>query len=78
MQLIKNEPLEITYSYWDGTGHRRKVVVKKGDTIADFLKACRDQARAPSPGDIPDHTDGGTRCTLEDCCAVFDIDQGCN
>lgn len=44
-QLIKNEPLEITYSYWDGTGHRRKVVVKKGNTIGDFLKACRDQAR---------------------------------
>ena len=47
VQLIKNEPLEITYSYWDGTGHRRKVVVKKGDTIADFLKACRDQVLAP-------------------------------
>ena len=47
-QLIKNESLEITYSYWDGTGHRRKVVVKKGDSIGDFLKACRDQA-SPLP-----------------------------
>ena len=46
-QLIKSEPLEITYSYWDGTGHRRKVVVKKGDSIGDFLKACRDQVRSP-------------------------------
>ncbi|KAJ6804784.1 protein XAP5 CIRCADIAN TIMEKEEPER isoform X2 [Iris pallida] len=24
-ELIKNEPLEITYSYWDGTGHRRVI-----------------------------------------------------
>lgn len=22
---VKNEPLEIVYSYWDGSGHRRKV-----------------------------------------------------
>ena len=48
-QIIKNEPLEITFSYWDGSGHRRKVVVKKGDSINDFLKACRDTARSCSP-----------------------------
>ncbi|KAF0890308.1 hypothetical protein E2562_002720 [Oryza meyeriana var. granulata] len=24
-ELIKNEPLTITYSYWDGTGHRRVI-----------------------------------------------------
>ncbi|GAB4838477.1 hypothetical protein Ancab_028021 [Ancistrocladus abbreviatus] len=39
-ELIKNEPLEITYSYWDGTGHRR---VRKGDTIGDFLRAVQQQ-----------------------------------
>ncbi len=44
-QIIKNEPLEITYSYWDGTGHRRKIAVRKGDTIAEFLRAVRDQVR---------------------------------
>ena len=38
---MKNEPLPITYSYWDGTGHRRKVVVRKGDTISQFLKAVK-------------------------------------
>lgn len=38
---MKNEPLPVTYSYWDGTGHRRKVVVRKGDTIAQFLKAVK-------------------------------------
>jgi len=33
----KKEVLEITYSYWDGSGHRRTVQVLKGDTIATFL-----------------------------------------
>jgi hypothetical protein len=27
-EAIKNEPLEVTYSYWDGAGHRRKIVVR--------------------------------------------------
>jgi protein FAM50 len=40
---VKNEPLEVTYSYWDGSGHRRKIVVRKGDSIGAFLKAVRDQ-----------------------------------
>ncbi|KAH9614633.1 hypothetical protein KSS87_016199 [Heliosperma pusillum] len=35
-QIIKNEPFQITYSYWDGRGHRR---VRKGDTIGAFLRA---------------------------------------
>ncbi|KAL2937200.1 Protein XAP5 CIRCADIAN TIMEKEEPER [Bienertia sinuspersici] len=39
-EMIKNEPLEITYSYWDGTGHRR---VRKGDTIGAFLRAVQQQ-----------------------------------
>lgn len=42
-EAIKNEPLEVTYSYWDGSGHRRKIVVRKGDSIGGFLKAVRDQ-----------------------------------
>jgi len=37
----KEEILEITYSYWDGTGHRRMVQCKKGDTIATFLELVR-------------------------------------
>mmetsp|Transcript_27537 Transcript_27537/g.60236 ORF Transcript_27537/g.60236 Transcript_27537/m.60236 type:complete len:251 (-) Transcript_27537:732-1484(-) len=40
---IKAEALEITYSYWDGQGHRRVIKVKKGDSIGAFLKAVRDQ-----------------------------------
>jgi protein FAM50 len=38
---IKEEILEITYSYWDGTGHRRAVQCKKGDTVAKFLELVR-------------------------------------
>jgi protein FAM50 len=33
--------VEVTYSYWDGTGHRKSVKVKKGTTIAQFLETCR-------------------------------------
>ncbi|XP_042507636.1 protein XAP5 CIRCADIAN TIMEKEEPER isoform X2 [Macadamia integrifolia] len=40
---IKNEPLEITYSYWDGAGHRRVIQVRKGDTIGEFLRAVQQQ-----------------------------------
>ncbi|KAG0230521.1 XAP5, circadian clock regulator-domain-containing protein [Mortierella sp. GBAus27b] len=40
---IKREPIQITYSYWDGTGHRKEVECKKGDTIAQFLEKCRQQ-----------------------------------
>lgn len=40
---IKSEELEITYSYWDGSGHRRSIKVRKGDTIGQFLKCVRDQ-----------------------------------
>uniref|UniRef100_A0A383WCJ7 FAM50A/XAP5 C-terminal domain-containing protein n=1 Tax=Tetradesmus obliquus TaxID=3088 RepID=A0A383WCJ7_TETOB len=42
-EAIKNETLEIVYSYWDGSGHRRKVTVRKGDSIGVFLKAVREQ-----------------------------------
>lgn len=40
---IKAEPLEIVYSYYNGTGHRRVVTVRKGDTIGQFLKAVVEQ-----------------------------------
>ncbi|KAL3823223.1 hypothetical protein ACHAXA_003502 [Cyclostephanos tholiformis] len=38
---IKMEMLEITYSYWDGTGHRRTVHCRKGDTVGRFLELVR-------------------------------------
>ena len=46
---MKNEPLDITYSYWDGSGHRRRITVRKGDTISDFLRAVRDQVLSRDP-----------------------------
>ncbi|XP_062193940.1 protein XAP5 CIRCADIAN TIMEKEEPER-like [Phragmites australis] len=42
-ELIKNEPLSITYSYWDGTGHRRVIQIRKGDTIGEFLRVVQQQ-----------------------------------
>mmetsp|Transcript_66287 Transcript_66287/g.191340 ORF Transcript_66287/g.191340 Transcript_66287/m.191340 type:complete len:364 (-) Transcript_66287:120-1211(-) len=36
-EAAKNEKLEITYSYWDGSGHRRNITVEKGFTIGHFL-----------------------------------------
>lgn len=41
--MIRNEPLQITYSYWDGTGHRRAIQVRKGDSIGEFLRAVQQQ-----------------------------------
>ncbi|KAM5535202.1 hypothetical protein V8D89_011138 [Ganoderma adspersum] len=40
---LKTEDIEITYSYWDGSGHRKSVMCKKGDTISTFLEKCRQQ-----------------------------------
>ncbi|KAI8612779.1 XAP-5-like protein [Chytriomyces sp. MP71] len=40
---IKEEKIMITYSYWDGSGHRTQVEVKKGNTIGQFLEACKAQ-----------------------------------
>lgn len=38
---IKQERLEITYSYWDGSGHRRTCHILKGSTVGDFLEVVR-------------------------------------
>ncbi|KAI9472708.1 hypothetical protein H4R22_002635 [Coemansia sp. RSA 1290] len=42
-EAIKQETVSITYSYWDGSGHRKQVVCKKGDTIGEFLSKCKAQ-----------------------------------
>jgi protein FAM50 len=41
--LIKQEEIEITYSYWDGSGHRRMITVTKGTTVEKFLEQVRRQ-----------------------------------
>lgn len=30
---LKEEEIEITFSYWDGSGHRRSVIMKKGNDL---------------------------------------------
>lgn len=37
-EKLKNEDIEITFSYWDGSGHRRNVIMKKGNSIYQFLQ----------------------------------------
>ncbi|KAG6918128.1 hypothetical protein DXG01_016316 [Tephrocybe rancida] len=42
-ESIKKEDIEVVYSYWDGSGHRKSVMCKKGDAISTFLEKCRQQ-----------------------------------
>uniref|UniRef100_A0A5F8AAU6 Family with sequence similarity 50 member A n=1 Tax=Macaca mulatta TaxID=9544 RepID=A0A5F8AAU6_MACMU len=37
-EKIKSEEIEITFSYWDGSGHRRTVKMRKGNTMQQFLQ----------------------------------------
>ena len=43
LQAVKSEKLEVTYSYWDGAGHRHTCHVRKGDTVLTFLQAALKQ-----------------------------------
>ena len=40
---LKASPLTVTYSYWDGTGHRDSVTLPRGATIGKFIEAARAQ-----------------------------------
>ncbi len=40
-EKVKRERLNVTYSYWDGSGHRREITVPKGTTIGKFLEWIR-------------------------------------
>lgn len=44
-ERIKSEEITITYSYWDGSGHRRQIKLKKGNTIQQFLHRALDTLR---------------------------------
>ena len=48
-QRIKRERLEVSYSFWDGSGHRREIQVRKGTTIGKFLEAVRQDLAAEFP-----------------------------
>ncbi|CAG2164940.1 unnamed protein product [Oppiella nova] len=44
-ERLKSEDIEITFSYWDGSGHRRSVMMTKGNSIYQFLQKCLDSLR---------------------------------
>ncbi|SBT71580.1 XAP-5 DNA binding protein, putative [Plasmodium malariae] len=41
----KEKVIEITYSYYDGSGHRRKISVKQKTTIGQFINKCVDNLK---------------------------------
>ncbi|KAH7476954.1 hypothetical protein PRIC1_000966 [Phytophthora ramorum] len=42
-ERIKNESVAVTYSYWDGSGHRREITVPKKTTIGKYLELVKQQ-----------------------------------
>lgn len=38
---IRKQQLEVVYSFWDGSGHRRTINILKGSSVGDFLEAVR-------------------------------------
>ncbi|KAJ8959784.1 hypothetical protein NQ317_016822 [Molorchus minor] len=40
-QKLKEEEIDITFSYWDGSGHRRTVRVKKGKNILESSQTAK-------------------------------------
>lgn len=42
---LKDQEITITFSYWDGSGHRRSVVMKKGNSIYQFAQRCLEVLR---------------------------------
>ncbi|XP_069682023.1 protein FAM50 homolog [Periplaneta americana] len=42
---LKEEEIDITFSYWDGSGHRRTVRMKKGNSMYQFLQRCLELLR---------------------------------
>ncbi|CAE8630191.1 unnamed protein product [Polarella glacialis] len=42
-EKVKKEKLEVTYSYWDGSGHRRTCIVEKGFTITQFMQKAKSE-----------------------------------
>ena len=38
---MHHQQIEITFSYWDGSGHRRSIKCTKGSSVGQFLEAAR-------------------------------------
>ena len=43
---LKHQPINITYSYWDGSGHRRRLSVERGLSVGQFLERVRRDCQA--------------------------------
>ena len=43
---LKQQPINITYSYWDGSGHRRRISIERGSTVGQFLERVRRDCQA--------------------------------
>ena len=43
---LKQQPINITYSYWDGSGHRRRIAIERGSTVGHFLERVRRDCQA--------------------------------
>eukprot|EP00045_Choanoeca_perplexa_P003809 m.33592 g.33592 ORF g.33592 m.33592 type:complete len:334 (+) comp12243_c0_seq2:68-1069(+) len=48
-ERIKSETIQVTYSYYDGSGNRRSIDVQKGFSIGQFLTACLQDLRKDFP-----------------------------
>ncbi len=46
---LKAEEIDITFSYWDGSGHRRNIKMKKGNSIYQFLQKSLEDLRPDFP-----------------------------
>lgn len=58
-EAAKATPLKVTYSYWNGSGHRKDVRVRQGDSIGAFLALAQKQlaprfreVRSSGPDDL--------------------------
>jgi protein FAM50 len=38
---VRKHKLQVVYSYWDGSGHRKEIIISKGTTIGEFLRKVR-------------------------------------
>lgn len=48
-EIVKNQMMEVIYSYWDGSGHRKAIEVRKGCTIGQFLQFTKLQLQDEFP-----------------------------
>lgn len=48
-EKMKEEDINITFSYWDGSGHRRVVKMKKGNSMSQFLQRGLESLRKEFP-----------------------------